>query len=107
MKRLCGTVLFMEVIVIGLSIPVAIHIDHLSPKSAGLTLGVAAVLALLLSILVRVQLAATLVLGSLLQLFVIVSGEIVPVMYVLGGIFAAFWALGIWLGHHVERAAGH
>jgi|SRR5215469_174520 len=106
MKRLCSTVLIMEVIVIGLAIPVAIHIDHLSPKSAGLTLGVAAGLALVLSILARVQFTVTLVLGSMLQLFAIISGEIVPVMYVLGGIFAAFWVLGIWLGYRVERPAG-
>jgi hypothetical protein len=106
MKRLCATVLAMEVIVIGLSIPVATHIDHLSPAAAGLTGGIAAVLALVLAIMARHQLMLVLVVGSLLQLFVIVSGEIVPVMYFLGGIFAALWAIGIWLGWRVERAAG-
>jgi hypothetical protein len=106
-KRLCATVLAMEVVVIVLAIPVATHIDHLSPKTAGLTGGIAALVALLLALIARHQLALTLVAGSLLQLFVIVSGKIVPVMYFLGGIFAALWAIGIWLGWRVERAAGH
>ncbi len=107
MKRLCATVLTMEVIVIVLAIPVATHIDHLSPKAAGLTGGIAAVVALVLALVARHQLSVTLVAGSLLQLFVIVSGKIVPVMYFLGGIFAALRAIGIWLGWRVERAAGH
>jgi hypothetical protein len=105
-KRLCATVLTMEVIVIVLAIPVATHIDHLSAKSAGLTGGVAAIVALALALIARHQLTLTLVVGSLLQLFVIVSGKIVPVMYFLGGIFAALWAIGIWLGWRVERPAG-
>jgi hypothetical protein len=107
MKRLCATVLVMETIVIGLAIPVAIQIDHVTPKSAGLAGGIAAVAAVLLALLARPVLPLTLVLGSLLQVFVIVSGRIVPVMYFLGGIFAALWVIGIWLGYRVERAAGH
>lgn len=106
MKRLCATVLVMEAIVIGLAIPVAIHIDHLMPRTAALTGGIAAVLAVLLAGIARRQLATTLVAGSALQVFVIVSGTIVPVMYILGAIFAALWVIGIWLGWHVERAAG-
>ena len=47
------------------------------------------------------------VIGSLLQIYLIASGQIVPVMYFLGAIFAAFWATGIWLGRRVERATGH
>jgi hypothetical protein len=106
-KRLCATVLIMEAIVIGLAIPVAVHIDHLTPHTAGLTGGVAAAAAVVLALLARWQLQLTLVLGSLLQVYLIASGQIVPVMYVLGPIFAAFWVIGIWLGRRAERAAGH
>jgi Protein of unknown function (DUF4233) len=106
-RRLCATVLIMEAIVIGLAIPVAIHIDHLTPHTAGLTGGVAAGAAVVLALLARRHLQLTLVLGSLLQVYLIASGQIVPVMYVLGAIFAAFWVIGIWLGRRVERAAGH
>lgn len=107
MKRLCATVLVMEAIVIALAIPVATHIDHLTPRTALLTGGIAAVAAVVLAAVARFQLPVTLVLGSLLQVFVIVSGRTVPAMYFLGAIFAALWVIGIWLGYRVERAAGH
>jgi hypothetical protein len=106
-KRLCATVLIMEAIVVGLAIPVAVHIDHLAPHAAGLTGGIAAVAAVLFAALARRVLPAALVGGSLLQVFVIASGSVVPVMYFLGGIFAAIWVLGIWLGYRVEHATGH
>jgi hypothetical protein len=102
-RRLCATVLIMEAIVVGLSIPVAIHVDHLAPGSAGAAGGVAAVAAVVFAILARPLLPATLVGGSLLQIFVIASGVIVPVMYFLGAIFAALWAIGLLLGYRIER----
>lgn len=105
LKRLCATVLIMEAVVIGLSIPVAIQINHLAPGSAGLAGGIAAAGALLFAIMARPLLPAALVGGSLLQIFVVVSGVIVPVMYVLGAIFAALWVIGIWIGFRVERPA--
>lgn len=107
MKRLCATVLIMEAIVVGLAIPVAVQIDHLAPHAAAITGGSAAVAAVVFAALARPLLPATLIGGSLLQIFVIAAGSIVPVMYVLGGIFAALWAIGIWLGYRVEHAAGH
>jgi len=106
-KRLCATVLIFEAIVIGLSIPVAVRIDHLAPHAAGLTLGIAAAAAVVFAALARHLIPATLVGGSLLQVFVIATGEIVPAMFFLGGIFAALWAVGIWLGYRAEHAAGH
>ena len=107
MKRLCATVLIMEAIVIGLAIPVAVQIDHLAPHAAALTGGIAAVAAVVFAVLARRALPAALVGGSLLQLFAIASGSVVPVMYFLGGIFAALWATGIWLGYRAEHASGH
>ena len=107
MKRLCATVLIMEAVVLGLAIQVAVQIDHLTGSSAGLTGGIAALAAVVLAGLARRMLRVTLVAGSLLQVFVIVAGGVVPVMYFLGGIFAALWMIGIWLGYRVEHAAGH
>ena len=43
-----------------------------------------------------------LVAGSVLQLLVIAAGVMVPVMYVLGVIFAGFWILAIWMGRRWE-----
>jgi Protein of unknown function (DUF4233) len=105
MKRLCATVLIMEAIVVGLAIPVAVQVDHASARAAGTAGGVAGVAAVLLAVLARRRLSWTLVGGSLLQVFVIASGAVVPVMYFLGAIFGALWAIGIWLGHRVESVS--
>jgi Protein of unknown function (DUF4233) len=104
-KRLCMTVLIMEAIVVGLAIPVAIQIDHLAPRAAGTAGGVAVVAAVIFAGLTRRVLTAALVGGTLLQVFVIVSGIVVPVMYFLGAIFAALWIIGILLGRYVDRPA--
>jgi hypothetical protein len=106
-KRLCATVLIMEAVVVGLAIPVAVQIDHLTPEAAAVTGGIAAVAAVVFAALARPVLPVTLVGGSLLQVFVIVAGTVVPGLYVLGAIFGALWVIGIWLGYRVEHAAGH
>jgi Protein of unknown function (DUF4233) len=107
MRRLCATVLVMEVVVLGLTIPVAVQISHVSLSSAGLAGGTAAVAAVLLAATARRLLRFTLVAGTVLQAYVIALGAIVPVMYFLGGIFGALWVTGIWLGYRAEHAAGH
>jgi 4-diphosphocytidyl-2C-methyl-D-erythritol kinase len=104
-KRLCATVLIMEAIVIGLAIPVAVQISHASPQAAGIAGGGAAVAAVLLAGLARKRLSWTLAGGSLLQLLVIAGGAVVPVMYLLGAIFAVLWVIGILLGSRWERVA--
>jgi hypothetical protein len=38
-----------------------------------------------------------------LQVLVVAAGAKVPAMYFLGAVFAGLWAIGIWLGHRVER----
>jgi hypothetical protein len=110
MRRLCATVLIMEAIVIGLSIPVAVTVDHAARGRAGTAGGVLAMAAVLLAALaVRGPLRLVLIGGSILQALVVATGAIVTAMYFLGAIFAALWATGIWLGHRFEQApdAGH
>lgn len=106
MKRLCATVLIMESIVITLAVPVAVQIGHMQSRHAWLAAGIAVAAAIVLAALARRVLPVTLVAGTLLQVFVIVAGIVVPVMYFLGAIFAALWGIGIWLGYHVEHATG-
>ena len=60
--------------------------------------------AVVLAVLARRRLQVTLVGGSLLQVLIIVSGVVLSVMYILGGIFALLWVTGIWLGHRVESS---
>jgi hypothetical protein len=112
MRRLCATVLVFEAIVIALAIPVAVKIGHLSPDSAGSAGGALAGAAVLIAIAVSVRstglpgLRIALVTGSILQLLMIASGVVVPVMYGLGVIFGVLWIVAIRLGRSAERA-GH
>jgi uncharacterized protein DUF4233 len=105
MRRLCATVLIFEAIVIGLAIPVAITIEHEPHAEAGVAGGVLAAIAVVLAAVVgrpgqRWALAA----GSVLQVAVIAAGIVVPAMFVLGTIFAALWAVAIWLGLRYRAA---
>jgi Protein of unknown function (DUF4233) len=103
MRRLCATVLVFEVVVIGLAIPVAITIAHARPVQAAVTGGVLAVAALVIAGLVgRRGQRWTLIGGTVLQMAVIATGAVVPVMYGLGVIFGALWLTAIWLGRRYQ-----
>jgi hypothetical protein len=109
MRRLCATVLIFEAIIIGLAIPVAVKVGHVAPGSAGSAGGSLAGAAVLLAVAISMRsigssgLRIALVVGSLLQLMMIVSGTVVPVMYALGAIFAILWVVAICLGRSAER----
>ena len=103
LRQLCGTVLIMEAVVIGLAIPVAIVQEHLRHGVAGGVGGGLAVCALLLSGLVgRPGMGWALWAGTVLQVLVIASGVVVPAMYILGAIFAALWITSIRLARRLQ-----
>ena len=105
MRRLCATVLVFEAIVVGLAIPVAITIEHEPHLAAGVAGGVLVAVAVLLAAVVgRPGQRWALVVGSLLQAAVIATGVVVPAMFVLGVVFAALWAVAIWLGLRYREA---
>jgi hypothetical protein len=104
-RRLCATVLVMETVVIWLSIPVALAVEHAPPGRIGVAGVILAVAAVVLAVLARRRLRWTIVGGSVLQALVIAAGVIVPVMYFLGAIFAAFWVIGLGLGHRLDVAS--
>jgi hypothetical protein len=105
MKRLCASVLIMEVVVIWLAIPVAVVIEHAPARRAVPAGVVLAVAAIVLAALARRWLRLTVVGGSVLQALIIAAGAVVPAMYFLGAIFAALWIIGIWLGYRVDTAS--
>jgi hypothetical protein len=102
-RQLCGTVLIMEAIVIGLAILPAIVLEHANRGLAGGIGGGLAVCALLIGGVVgRPRMGWALWAGTLLQVLVIAAGVVVPAMYILGVIFAALWVTGIWLARRHE-----
>jgi Protein of unknown function (DUF4233) len=108
MRQLCGTVLLMEAIILGLAIAPAIVLEHANRPLAGGIGGGLAICALVLSGMVgRPRMGWALKAGTVLQVAIIAAGIVVPVMYVLGVIFAALWITGIWLArrHGAPRAA--
>jgi Protein of unknown function (DUF4233) len=102
-RQLCGTVLIMEAVVIGLAILPAIVLEHLHAGVAGGVGGALVLCALVLGGLVGRR-AWALWAGSALQVLVIAAGTLVPAMYVLGVIFAALWVTGIWLARRLQDA---
>lgn len=105
LRQLCGTVLIMEAVVIGLAIPVAIVLEHANHGVAGGIGGALAVCAVLIGGVVgRPRMGWAVLAGTVLQVLVIASGVIVPAMYALGAIFAALWVTGIWLARRHQPA---
>jgi len=101
-RRLCAIVLIMETVVIWLSIPVALAVNHASPSRIGVAGVFLAVAAVVLAALARRRPRWTIIGGSVLQVLVIAAGVIVPVMYFLGAIFAALWVIGVGLGRRLD-----
>ncbi|MEV5710424.1 DUF4233 domain-containing protein [Actinoallomurus sp. NPDC052274] len=102
MRRLCAVMLTLQAVVTLLAIPVAISVAHTDATTAGIVGGALALAGLLIAGLLRYRWAY--VAGSVLQILVIATGFVVPVMFFLGVIFGALWAASIWVGRRVEGA---
>lgn len=100
MRRLLATILTCEAIILALAIPVAISVSDVAARTAGITGGVLVVLALLLAGTLGRPWGVPLATGF--QVVVLALGFFVPVMFILGAVFGALWAYGIWLGVKVE-----
>ena len=102
MRSLASIVLAFESVVLALVTPVMISVADVRPAVAvPVCLGLFA-LALVAAGLLRFQ--AGYVLGSLVQVGAVGLGFVVPVMFVLGVFFAAFWVAAIVLGRRIEQA---
>jgi Protein of unknown function (DUF4233) len=103
-RRLCGTVLGMEAVVMLLAIVPTMTLEHVHGGVAGGVGGGLALIALLLAGMVgRPGKGWALIAGSVYQLLVISAGVVLPVMYILGVIFGALWVTGIWLARRIEQ----
>lgn len=100
-RGMCAAVLSLEAITLGLTTPVMISVAGVDTATAlwiGLGLAVAC---LLLAGMLRKEWAY--IFGWVIQGAAIGLGFVIPLMFVLGGIFALLWASAYFLGVKIER----
>jgi len=100
-RGMCAAVLCLEAIVLGLTTPVMVTLTDVSTSTA-LVVGLGlAVVCLLLAGMLRGEWAYAL--GWVVQVAAIGLGFVVPIMFVLGSIFALLWGSAYFLGRKIER----
>ncbi len=100
-RGMCAAVIGLEAIVLGLTTPVMLNLSDVTHAQAlwvGLGLCIACVV---IAGLLRFPWAYYL--GYAVQVAAIVLGIVIPLMYVLGGIFALLWVLADQLGRTIDR----
>ncbi len=106
-RSLCATVLSVEAITLGLTTPVMITLADV-PKGTALWIGLGlAVGCIVVAGLLRAEWAYWL--GHAIQVAAIALGFVVPLMFVLGPIFAVLWGTAYGVGRKIEleRAAAY
>jgi hypothetical protein len=102
MRSLASIVLAFEALVLALVTPVMISVANVKASTAiPLCLGLA-VLAIVAAGLLRNQVGY--ILGWVIQVAAVGLGFVVPVMFVLGLGFAAFWVMAFVLGKRIDEA---
>lgn len=100
-RMVCATVLVCEALVIGFAVLVAKDLSDV-PTSRVVAVGGAGALAcLLLTGLLRHRWAYAV--GTALQVLLVLTGFVVPVMWLLGTVFAAIWVAALVLARRVEQ----
>jgi hypothetical protein len=100
-RGMAAAVLSLEAVTLGLTTPVMITIADV-PAGTAVAVGLGlAVVCLLLAGMLRAEWAYTA--GYLVQVAAVALGFVVPVMFVLGAVFAALWTAADLLGRKIER----
>lgn len=100
-RGMCAAVLSLEAIILGLTTPVLIMVaDVATGPALAIGLGLA-VACLLLAGMLRAEWAYGL--GWAVQVAAIGLGFVIPMMFLLGAIFAALWGAAYLLGRKIER----
>lgn len=98
----CATVLTCEAFVVGFAGLVAYGLRLAEPSTIAWITGIGAALCLLGAGLVR-RGTVGLVLGSLVQVLMLASALVVPMMAIVAVVFAAIWAIAVLLGARIDR----
>lgn len=102
MRMMCAATLGLQSVVLFLTALVLVALTDVG-SAAGWSIGIGlAVLALLAAGSLRRPFGYWL--GHLTQVLAIGLGLVIPVMFFLGGVFAALWILALVLGRHVDDA---
>ena len=100
MRAMCSAMLTLQAIILALAIPVMITVEDVHPMKAVAIGGGLAVLCILTAGILRRP--GAYVLGHLIQVASITMGVLVPVMFFIGGMFAALWFGAYFLGRKIE-----
>ena len=100
-RGMCAAILSLEAVVLGLTTPVMINLANV-PWRTACVVGLGLCLAcLVLAGALRSELAY--LLGWAIQVAAIGLGFVVPMMFVLGAVFALLWGTAYFLGRKIER----
>jgi Na+(H+)/acetate symporter ActP len=100
-RGMCSAILFLEAIALGLVTPVMITVADV-PAGRAVLIGVGlCVVCVLLSGMLRRPWAY--VAGHVVQVAAVALGLVVPMMFLVGGLFAVLWFTAYWLGTKIER----
>ncbi|WP_336322633.1 DUF4233 domain-containing protein [Streptomyces lavendofoliae] len=102
MRTLCASTLIGEFFVIGFAGLVAMKDDSLSMGTVWTVCGVLMVLSVLLCGMITRP--GGIQLGWALQVALILSGFVVPVMFFLGAVFAGLWWASVHFGRRIDEA---
>jgi hypothetical protein len=100
-RGMCAAILSLEAIALGLTTPVMINLAGV-PWRTAFAVGLGLCLAcLVLAGLLRWE--AAYAAGWLIQVAAIALGFVIPMMFVLGAVFALLWGAAYFLGRKIER----
>jgi cytochrome c biogenesis protein CcdA len=98
---LLSIVIAFEIVVVFLGALVAFGLDALPPTTAFVGGGVLVILMVVTMGLVRFPVGA--VVGTVVQAAIVATGFLVPVMFFIGGTFAAVWVYCLIVGTGIDR----
>ncbi|MFF9348346.1 DUF4233 domain-containing protein [Streptomyces sp. NPDC014734] len=102
MRMLCASTLLGEFFVIGFAGLVAMKSDDLTTATVWTVCGIGMLLSVLLCGMISRP--GGLQLGWALQIALVASGFVVPMMFVLGVIFGALWWASVHYGRKIDEA---
>jgi hypothetical protein len=99
-RPIAASILVFEAIIVVMAIPVAISLGDVDPIVAGIGGGALALACVMTAGLLRRPWGYSL--GWVLQVLLIASGFVVTAMFILGGLFAVLWFVGLRVGRRGE-----